>query len=57
VVIWYIFPRFGIGCQEKSGNPDVDRHNAFERFSENFFSRCNFETIFTFGLKCVFQSA
>jgi hypothetical protein len=21
VVIWYIFPRFGIVCQEKSGNP------------------------------------
>jgi hypothetical protein len=21
VVIWYIFPRFGILCQEKSGNP------------------------------------
>jgi hypothetical protein len=22
MVIWYIFPRFGILCQEKSGNPD-----------------------------------
>jgi hypothetical protein len=22
VVIWYIFPSFGILCQEKSGNPD-----------------------------------
>jgi hypothetical protein len=21
VAIWYIFPRFGILCQEKSGNP------------------------------------
>jgi hypothetical protein len=21
VVIWYLFPRFGILCQEKSGNP------------------------------------
>jgi hypothetical protein len=21
VVLWYIFPRFGILCQEKSGNP------------------------------------
>jgi hypothetical protein len=21
VVIWYIFPRFGLLCQEKSGNP------------------------------------
>jgi hypothetical protein len=24
VVIWYIFPRFGILCQEKSGNPVQD---------------------------------
>jgi hypothetical protein len=23
-VIWYIFPRFGILCQEKSGNPACD---------------------------------
>jgi hypothetical protein len=23
VVIWYIFPRFGMLCQEKSGNPGV----------------------------------
>jgi hypothetical protein len=23
VVIWYIFPRFGQLCQEKSGNPGV----------------------------------
>jgi hypothetical protein len=23
VVIWYIFPHFGILCQEKSGNPDA----------------------------------
>jgi hypothetical protein len=22
VVIWYIFPRIGILCHEKSGNPD-----------------------------------
>jgi hypothetical protein len=22
VAIWYIFPRFGILCQEKSGNPE-----------------------------------
>jgi hypothetical protein len=22
-VIWYIFLRFGILCQEKSGNPDI----------------------------------
>jgi hypothetical protein len=25
VVIWYISPRFGKLCQEKSGNPDVNR--------------------------------
>jgi hypothetical protein len=24
VAIWYIFPRFGILCQEKSGNPETD---------------------------------
>jgi hypothetical protein len=24
VVIWYIFPRFGILCQEKSGSPDLE---------------------------------
>jgi hypothetical protein len=27
--IWYIFPRFGILCQEKSGNPDPDRVEEF----------------------------
>jgi hypothetical protein len=25
IVIWYIFPRFGISYQEKSGNPDKNR--------------------------------
>jgi hypothetical protein len=25
VVIWYIFPRFGILYQEKSGNPAAER--------------------------------
>jgi hypothetical protein len=34
VVIWYIFPRFGILYQEKSGNPAVEEkwraeHRAF----------------------------
>jgi hypothetical protein len=24
VAIWYIFPRFGQLCQEKSGNPGLD---------------------------------
>jgi hypothetical protein len=23
IVIWYIFPRFGMLCQQKSGNPGV----------------------------------
>jgi hypothetical protein len=34
VVIWYIFPRFGILDQEKSGNPDT--HDPLER--ENYES-------------------
>jgi hypothetical protein len=25
VVIWYIFPRFGILCQYKSGNPAAEQ--------------------------------
>jgi hypothetical protein len=25
MVIWYIFPRFGKFCQEKSGKPDFNR--------------------------------
>jgi hypothetical protein len=25
VVIWYIFPRFGTVCQQKSGNPVLSR--------------------------------
>jgi hypothetical protein len=25
VVIWYVFPRFGILCQENSGNPEQSR--------------------------------
>jgi hypothetical protein len=28
-VIWYIFPRFGILYQEKSGNPAADRVGVF----------------------------
>jgi hypothetical protein len=27
VIIWYIFPRFGMLCQDTSGNPD--REDAF----------------------------
>jgi hypothetical protein len=29
VVIWYIFPRFGIFDQEKSGNPERDGKAVF----------------------------
>jgi hypothetical protein len=29
VVIWYIFPRFGILCQEKSGNPAMNSKFSF----------------------------
>jgi hypothetical protein len=35
VVIWNIFPRFGILCQEKSGNPAMQRTNACD-------ARCTF---------------
>jgi hypothetical protein len=28
VVIWYIFPRFDILCQQKSGNPGPDEKNT-----------------------------
>jgi hypothetical protein len=28
IVIWYIFPRFGILYEEKSGNPDFDCHQG-----------------------------
>jgi hypothetical protein len=31
VVIWYIFPRFGILCEEKSGNP---------AYNDKIFSTC-----------------
>jgi hypothetical protein len=27
VEVWYISPRFGILCQEKSGNPDLTHKN------------------------------
>jgi hypothetical protein len=30
VAIWYIFPRFGIFCQEESGNPVTDQANAID---------------------------
>jgi hypothetical protein len=30
VVIWYIFPRFGIVCKEKSGNPSWKQENDQE---------------------------
>jgi hypothetical protein len=34
VVIWYMFPRFGILCQEKSGNTVLDRTQMSALFSE-----------------------
>jgi hypothetical protein len=41
-VIWYIFPLFGILCQEKSGNPAlVDRQLYFIRLSTNLFDQEN----------------
>jgi hypothetical protein len=30
VLIWFIFPRFGILCKEKSGNPAFDNNNFFQ---------------------------
>jgi hypothetical protein len=35
VVIWYIFPRFGILYQEKSGNPGCDEEKELVNFSES----------------------
>jgi hypothetical protein len=31
VVIWYIFPRFGLLCQEKSGNPAYEQSRSFPK--------------------------
>jgi hypothetical protein len=38
VVIWHIFPRFGMFCREKSGNTGADFSYIFsgENFAENF---------------------
>jgi hypothetical protein len=38
VVVCYIFPRVGILCQEKSGNPDAENGvlETFQRFSSSF---------------------
>jgi hypothetical protein len=32
VVIWYIFPRFGILCQETSGNPTSQQQQSPNHF-------------------------
>jgi hypothetical protein len=37
VAIWYIFPRFGILCQEKAGNPVRDERKDFDFFLGNHF--------------------
>jgi hypothetical protein len=31
MVIWYVFPRFGVLCQEKSGNPAQDQCYIFAK--------------------------
>jgi hypothetical protein len=31
MVVWYIFPRFGMLYQGKSGNPAEERKNAFSK--------------------------
>jgi hypothetical protein len=31
VTIWYIFPHFGILCQEKSGNPESNQKHSLNR--------------------------
>jgi hypothetical protein len=43
VVIWYIFPRFGILDQEKSGNPVPETKGSFAIgfISSIAFFRCN----------------
>jgi hypothetical protein len=37
VVIWYIFPRFGILCQDKSGNPGQERDSLMETIKKQSF--------------------
>jgi hypothetical protein len=42
VVIWYTFPRIGISCQEKSGNPDlVTPVQAVRTFDGKVFPLCH----------------
>jgi hypothetical protein len=36
VVIWYIFPHFGILCQEKSGNPVLNGRSVKKMGPESF---------------------
>jgi hypothetical protein len=38
VVIWYIFPRFGLLCQEKSGNPARETGCWYKRQIATIFS-------------------
>jgi hypothetical protein len=43
VIILYIFPRFGIFCQEKSGNPEENRIR--ETLKQNHFEPRNFASL------------
>jgi hypothetical protein len=44
VVIWYIFPRFGISYQEKSGNPVLETI-GFGHFIEQWLKAYLHETL------------
>jgi hypothetical protein len=37
MVVWYIFPRFGMMYQEKSGNPDMSRKKDLSKIFLTFF--------------------
>jgi hypothetical protein len=47
VVIWYIFPHFGILCQEKSGNPDAKHSLKKDAVGVKIFAR--------FGQPCMYS--
>jgi hypothetical protein len=38
VVIWYVFLRFGILCQEKSGNPAATQDPTFQTTAQDKFT-------------------
>jgi hypothetical protein len=41
VVIWYIFPRFGKLCQEKSGNPVLVAFFSCDQVTQFLSAECN----------------